>query len=286
MKLFSKRSALLLALFLIPLAATLVRGASAPARDGASPSDVEKPEWRALFESRGAQGSLVIREVAADGSARTFRHDPARCAERFTPASTFKIPNSLIGLDSGVIPDENFVLPWDGQKRWVESWNKDHTLKTAFQVSAYWYYQELARRVGEERMREYVQRLGYGNQDISGGIDQFWLSAGGLRISQEEQIAFLERLYRSELPVSERAQAIVRDIMILETGDGWTLRGKTGLGGRDDRWIGWLVGYLEQGGAVYFYALNIEGPDPGPEFRQKRHEIVRAALKDLGAMSE
>jgi beta-lactamase class D len=38
-------------------------------------------------------------------------------------------------------------------------------------------------------------KISYGNQDISGGIDQFWLSSS-LKISPKEQADFMEALYK------------------------------------------------------------------------------------------
>ena len=158
---------------------------------------------------------------------RYIHYDPERCAERFIPASTFKIMNSLIGLETGVIPDEDYVIQWDGTQYAIPSWNQDHTLKTAILNSVVWYYQELARRVGRERMQSYVDAANYGNEDISGQIDTFWLE-GGLRISANEQVEFLKRLYQDELPFSTRSVNIVKEILVLEKVGSYQLSGKTG----------------------------------------------------------
>ena len=166
-------------------------------------------------------------------------HNPTRADQEFLPASTFKIPNSLIALETGVIADEREVLKWDGQKRSVPEWNKDHDMRSAIAVSAVWFYQELARRVGAKRMQEWIDRIGYGNRDLSGGIDQFWLT-GGLRITARQQIEFLRRLYADELPFSARTRRIVKDILVLERTAEYVLRGKTGLAGARPAG-GWLV---------------------------------------------
>ena len=137
---------------------------------------------------------------------QTIRYNPEQCAERLLPVSTFKIMIVLIGLETGIIPDENYVIKWDGTQHDNPAWNQDHTLKTAMQYSVVWYYQELARRVGKEKMQHYVDAAGYG--DISGQIDTFWLD-GGLRISPYEQIEFLKRLYQSDLPFSQLSMKIV-----------------------------------------------------------------------------
>jgi beta-lactamase class D len=113
-------------------------------------------------------------------------------------------------------------------------------MKSAMKVSCVPYYQELARRVGDARMQEMVILLNYGNKDISGGIDEFWLT-GSLSISQVEQIDFLRRLCGSELPVSLRSMEITKKIMLQEETPEFTLRGKT-VGRLDEPSIGWFVG--------------------------------------------
>jgi beta-lactamase class D len=205
------------------------------------------------------------------------RYNPQRCAERLLPASTFKIMTALIGLETGVIPDENYVIPWDGTLYQITSWNQDHTLKTAFQNSVVWYYQEVARRIGRERMQQYVDAVGYGNQDITGNLDSFWLD-GAIRISADEQVEFLRKLYQDDLPFSPRSIALVKEIMLLEIDHAHQLRGKTGSGRMDSIYVGWFVGYEEVNGNVYFFATNITSTDPetdGPKARQILQEILK-----------
>jgi beta-lactamase class D len=212
------------------------------------------------------------------------RFNPERCAERFLPASTFKIMNSLVGLETGVIPDENYVIQWDGTQYNITSWNQDHTLKTAIQNSVVWYYQELARRVGEEKMQSYVASANYGNENISGQIDTFWLD-GELRISANEQVDFLRRLYQDELPFSARSTDIVKEILILEKTDSYQLNGKTGSAQRVLPHQGWFVGYLETSENVYFFATNFESVDPdGIANGEIAKRISRSILQELGLL--
>ena len=187
----------------------------------------------------------MVRDVVAG---RTVRHDPARGATRTSPCSTFKIPNSLIGLETGVVSDASFVLPWDGVRRPREEWNRDHDLRSALSHSVVWYYQELARRVGPDRMQKWVSAFSYGNEDISGGIDRFWLGSS-LRVSPDEQVDFLGRLHAGELPVSPRSVAIVKEILLQDApGPGIAYRGKTGScqdpGAPQPH--GWWVGSVEK----------------------------------------
>ena len=233
---------------------------------------------------QNTEGAFVLYDLKHD---RYLRYNEARCQQRFTPHSTFKIPNSLVGLDTGVIRDADFVIPWDSKKYPPESnlipeWNRDHTLRSAIKYSVVWYYRELAKRVGEQRMREYLRKFHYGNQNISGGIDRFWLNRG-LRISANEQIEFLKALYHEKLPVAPRAMQIVKEILVLEQTPDYTLRGKTGGGpqGEGGKYLGWFVGYLETKDNVYFFATNIDG-ESFAAVREPRLKITRQILTDLG----
>ena len=227
---------------------------SPPSTPTAPPVIEESPDLEKFFQ--GYSGAFVLYDLNND---RYTRHAPEQCAERLLPASTFKILNSLIGLETGLIPDENYVIRWDGTPYPNSSWNQDHTLKTAFQNSVVWYYQELARRVGRGKMQYYVDAADYGNKDISGKIDSFWLD-GGLRISADEQVEFLKRLYLGELPFSQRSIKIVKEILVLEDTGTYRLSGKTGAGQMGALNVGWFVGYVEEQGNAYFFAANIKGP--------------------------
>ena len=226
--------------------------------------------------------------ILYDRNAETFTEfRPEECRRRLTPASTFKILNSLIGLESGVIRDEHFVIRWDSVHRDFESWNRDHDLASAIANSVVWYYQELARRVGRARMSAYIDSTGYGNNDASGPLDSFWLGST-LLISAEEQVAFLRRLYEGNLPFSKRSVDIVKEILVLERNEKYVLRGKTGYA--DDRSgvaVGWFVGYVERSGNVYFFALNMTSPETerdGPIIALYRKSAAIAILKDLGIL--
>ena len=228
---------------------------------------------------QGFTGAFVLYDLNND---HYLRYNPERCAERFLPASTFKILNSLIGLETGVIPNENYAIQWDGTQYDIPAWNQDHTLKTAIQNSVVWYYEELARRVGREQMQHYVDAVGYGNQDISGQADAFWLY-GALRISADEQIELLKRLYQDELPFSERSLRIVKEILVLEETSAYQLSGKTGAGQMGERHIGWFVGYVIENGNVYFFAANIEGTTWDAN-GVKAKEIALDVLRSIGLL--
>jgi beta-lactamase class D len=186
--------------------------------------------------------------------------DKVRSGEGKLPASTFKIPNSIIALETGVVDDpDKDVFKWDGVTRSIEPWNKDHTLRSAIAVSAVPVYQEIARRIGAERMQKYVDLFDYGNRDIGGGIDQFWLT-GNLRIDPVQQIDFVDRLRRGVLPVSKRSQELTRDILtVTKVGDA-TIRAKSGLLGAEagKPSLGWMVGWVEKGSQQTVFAMNMD----------------------------
>ena len=208
-------------------------------------------------------------------------YNSAQYDSGFIPASTFKICNSLIALETGVAPDENLVIPWDSVRRQVPAWNQDQDMKEAIKNSTVWYYQVIARRIGSERMAAWIKNSNYGNQDISGGIDKFWLM-GELRITPHQQIDFLVRLYKDELPLSKRSMDIVKTIMINEKNDSYTLYAKTGwsMAGTTD--IGWWVGYIEKGDAVYFFANCVQNSNSeNPRYPACRKEIAMEIFKQL-----
>ena len=210
--------------------------------------------------------------------------DTGRSGQAFLPASTFKIPNSLIALETGVVQDpDRDIFKWDGVKRSIEAWNQDHTLRSAIAASAVPVYQEIARRIGAERMQKYVDLFEYGNRNIGGGIDQFWLT-GEMRIDPVQQIDFVDRLRRGVLPVSKRSHDLVRDILpVTKTGDA-AIHAKTGLLGAElgKPSLGWVVGWAEKGDAQTVFALNLDVREP--RHVAARMKLAQQCLIDIGAI--
>jgi beta-lactamase class D len=210
--------------------------------------------------------------------------DKNRSGEAMLPASTFKIANSIIALETGVVGDpDKDVFKWDGVVRSIEAWNRDHTLRSAIAASAVPVYQEIARRIGEERMQKYVDLLEYGNRDIGGGIDQFWLT-GKLRIDPVQQVDFVDRLRRGALQVSKRSQDLVREILpVTKVGEA-VIRAKSGLLGAETGKpsLGWLVGWVEKGGANTVFALNMDCLEP--RHIADRMKLTQACLSDIGSL--
>ncbi len=233
-----------------------------------------------VLDAEQATGAILIRRLS-DG--QEWTGGGARVEQRFLPASTFKIPNSLIILETGVVSDpEAEILPWDGVVR-SPGWDGDQTLRTAFVRSAFWAYQDWASQVGHDRMQAYVTALNYGSADIgpSGDIDRFWLE-GQLEISAREQVDFLQRLFARDVPFNAEVQDQVITLMRHRWGEGWMLRAKTGWAIRDEPNHGWYVGWLEAGDDVWVFAVNVD-LDYETGQGALRERLARTALITVGA---
>lgn len=242
-----------------------------------------KDDFKKFYDGYNVAGSFVLFDRNND---KYFFYNQSQFKQPFTPASTFKICNSLIGLETGVIKDENFIIPWDSVQRRIPTWNQDQDLKSAFKNSTVWYYQDLARRVGGERMKYWLDKANYGNADTSGGIDKFWLT-GGLRITPEQQINFLTRLHDNKLPFSQSSIEIVKKIMIAKDTLSYVVRAKTGWGFQDSLNVGWYVGYVESNNNVYYFANCIQtSDDNNPYFAKARIEIVYQILNELNLIEK
>lgn len=201
--------------------------------------------------------------------------------QRFLPASTFKIVNSLIGLETGRITDEKMVIKWNGVKAWNEDWNKDMAMNEAFKTSSVPYYQEVARRIGPDTMKQWIDTLRYGNMNITGAVDSFWLN-NTLKISPDEQLGLVKKLYFDKLPFQKRSQQIVKDAMLQENNTLYKLSYKTGWGFEDQSSIGWVVGWIEENRHVYFFVLLVKSPDKDIDMRTVRMKILKGILSQYG----
>lgn len=235
-----------------------------------------RPDLAGAFEKHNLTGTFVLYDLRHN---RLILVNPDRAARRMYPASTFKITNSLIALETGVIADAEEVIPYGGKPQPIKAWEKDMSMREAIKVSNVPIYQELARRIGPKRYQSWLDKFGYGNREIGADVETFWLK-GPLSISAIEQVRFLARLVDGHLPVSQRAQDIVTDIMTLEKGSDWALHGKSGWSVAPDPDIGWLVGWVRTEDDLYTFALNIDMRSRAD--RNMRMPLVRHFLQDLG----
>jgi beta-lactamase class D len=210
----------------------------------------------------GRDGALVLIDCTS-GAVSDCR--PQVSGEKLPPCSTFKIWNTLIGTETGIISSgDQDLYRWDGETRAIAEWNRNLTVKEAFRVSCVPAFQDLARKIGPVAMQSWLDRIGYGDRDMSAGIDCFWLPAKGRKtilITPMEQAQLLRRLTTGKLPFGEKALAVLKDVMMVRQTDRGILYGKTGSGADDSgRYtLGWFVGYVETGGQTYSFACALKG---------------------------
>ncbi|MFM7268017.1 MAG: class D beta-lactamase [Cyanobium sp.] len=239
----------------------------------------EEPAVAALFRQAGVEGTFVLLEERSGDLRGSNRQ---RAEQQFVPASTFKIANALIGLSVGAVSSVDEVIPYTGDANpFMREWLEPMGLRGAMKVSNVPVYQELARRIGQQRMGEAVVQLGYGNQRIGSDVSSFWLR-GPLAISAVEQTGFLSRLAHRTLPFPDGAQRQVADITLVDAGPGWSLHAKTGWQNAPGAGVGWWVGWVQQGERITPFALNLamKGAADAP----RREQLGRASLQALGIL--
>ena len=211
------------------------------------------PEIKTSFDKRDIVGCFILHDLENDTS---IIYNEERSKQEFLPASTYKILNSLIALECKVVEDENEIIYWDSLKRSVAIWNQSHNMKTGIKYSVVWFYQELARRIGEKNMQKWVRHVGYGNQQIGQKIDDFWL-VGDLRITPREQVEFLKHFVNEELPFASENIKKVKEMIIEDEQEGYVFRAKTGWADIGIP-VGWYIGYIEINNKSYIFVNNIE----------------------------
>ncbi|MCL4111760.1 UNVERIFIED_CONTAM: hypothetical protein GTU68_008362 [Idotea baltica] len=241
---------------------------------------IESTLIQEILDSAHLKGAVLIYD---EEKSRYYSNDFEWASTGHLPASTFKIPNSIVALESGVVEGLTSVFLWDGNERSFKVWERDLTFKEAFQVSCVPCYQEIARKVGFGTMRTYLDTLDFGEMRFdTATLDQFWLQ-GQSRISQFEEIDFLVRLVHGRLPILERTVVLLKEMMLIEDNPSYALRGKTGWSISNETNNGWFVGYLEANNSRFFIATNVE-PCPNfdmDKFAKVRIEVTIAALRGL-----
>lgn len=263
---------------LLSMLAIISLGAMSAAPAATAGETLVRDDLDAVFQEHGVTGTFVLYDVAED---RLTLVNAKRAETRFVPASTFKIANSLIALETGAVKDEAEVIPYGGKPQPFKVWERNMSMREAIVISNVPVYQELARRVGLDQYHHWLARLGYGNQETGSQVDRFWLD-GPLEISAVEQVKFLSALAQGKLDASAGAQEFVRDILRLESRDGISLYGKTGWQFSREPQLGWWVGWVERDGKIFAFALNIDMA--GKADIPKRTTIGKALLEKLGVM--
>ncbi len=238
-------------------------------QDNVTKREIVVPEFKTIIDSANVEGAILIYNLEED---KYYSNDFQWAKKGNLPASTFKIANSIIALETGAIENESTFFIWNGEKRRFKNWEQDLIFKDAFHFSCVPCYQEVARKIGTKRMNEFLDKLEYGNMIVdSTNIDLFWLE-GKSRINQFQQIDFLKRFYTSELPISERTERIMKRMMVIEEGNEYKLSGKTGWSIRNGNNNGWFVGYIQYKNKSYFFATNVE---PKEQFDMKMFPMIR-----------
>jgi beta-lactamase class D len=237
-------------------------------------------EFQTYIDSADVTGSILIYDLKDD---KYYSNNFNWAKKGHLPASTFKIPNSFIALETGVVENDSTLFKWDGEERRLKVWEQDMIFKDAFHYSCVPCYQEVARKIGVNRMNKYLDKFDYGKMKVdSTNIDLFWLE-GESQINQYQQIEFLKGFYNSELPISQRTETIMKRMIVIEEDETYKLSGKTGWSIRDGNNNGWFVGFVEIKENTYFFATNIE---PNQRFNMDmfpmiRKELTFKALKQL-----
>lgn len=231
-----------------------------------------------LFRHAGIDGTIVIESV---GTGQRFVHNDLRSKQAYAAASTFKVLNTLIALEEGVITGADASFQWDGTRYEIADWNHDQTLESAFKVSCVWCYQQLARRVGAMKYPIYIQQSNYGQLRQPFNETEFWLE-GSLTISAEQQIAFLRKIVERKLQFKMSSYDTLKKIMLTDEADRYRLYAKTGWATRNAPSVGWYVGFVETSDDIWLFALNLATRDASD--LPLRIQIAKEALKVKGAL--
>ena len=236
-------------------------------------------DLKKYFDAKNVDGSFTMLD---NGTGKITVYNMSMDTMRTVPGTTFDIINSLIGLETGKVGDEDMIIKWDGIKREDNDWNKDMDLKQAFKSGAAPYFRETARLIGHDTMKLYVDSLSYGNKNTDGPIDSFWLD-NHLKISPDEQLGLVKRLYFDQLPFRKSVQQSVRGMMLQEDNTAYKLSYKTGIGfDENNNSLGWLAGWIEENRHVYFFVTLLRSKDRNFDMVPARIGITKDILKHYG----
>lgn len=238
------------------------------------------------FRQRNVDGTFAMFDNIT-GEFTVYNLDRYRDSA-YLPASTFKIINSLIGIETGRVKDSATVIPWDGVTRAIPEWNRDLKMFEAFRYSAVPWYQELARRIGKDTMQHWIDTLGYAQRYtkpvIKNNLDTFWLD-NSVKITPDEQLGLVKKLYFGQLPFQPRSQRIVKNMMLMEDNSNYKLSYKTGWAHTENgSTLGWIIGWIEENRHPYFFVLQLESPDHEFNMGSVRLDIVKDILRQYGFM--
>lgn len=239
----------------------------------------EDNSLKKYFDKNNVEGSFALLD---NGRGEFTIYNLKRDTTRTLPASTFKIVNALIALETGVATTDSTIIKWDGVQRNNVEWNQDLSLARAFKYSSVPHFQEIARRIGRDTMQKWIDTLKYGNMKIGPAIDLFWLD-NSLQVSPDEELGLVKKLYFDQLPFRKGVQEMVRNMMLQQDNSNYKIYYKTGLGYNTEKHaVGWVVGWIEENKHPYFFALNIESQNKDADIVAIRINILNGILKQMG----
>jgi beta-lactamase class D len=196
--------------------------------------------------------------------------------QRLSAGTSFKILNTLIGVQTGKINNENTLIKTDSGS------GKSMTLKEAFNTSSFPYFQSLARQIGKDTMQFWIDSISYGNKNVSGSLDSFWLN-NSLKISPDEQLGLMSKIYFDQLPFQKYAQQMVENLMLQEDNTLYKLSYTTGTGiDQNNNSFSWTLGWVEENRHVYFFVTFIKTPDKNLDLKATGIHISKSILKEMG----
>ena len=239
-------------------------------------------DWSSYFG--GLTGAAVIYDRAEN---RYAVYNGELAGTRRSPCSTFKIISSLIGLEQGIILPDDSVRTWSGEMFWNEDWNRDIGFEDAFRTSCVWYFREVIDEIGRETMQKELEKLAYGNCDISDwkgeqntnnsnrALTGFWIESS-LKISPKEQTEVMERIFGENSTYSEETIEILKEFMRLpeEYGTDIPVYGKTGMGKTDGITVdAWFTGFAETSEEPVYFCVYLG--------QSEERDATSAAARDI-----
>lgn len=235
-------------------------------------------DFEKIFNEKKIDGTIVLESLKTK---EKFIFNEKRASLLLSPASTFKIPHTLIALNENIVTVDSIII-WDKTDKGMENWNKNQTLSSAFKFSCVWCYKEFTKKIKKQKYENYLEQFSYGNKIIGNDISDFWLD-GSLKISTFQQVDFLKRLYKNDLPFEQKNIDILKEIMVDEKTEDFTIRAKSGWSTRFESESAWYVGYIESKNDVWFFATNLI--TKGQKDLPLRKEITLKALRVKGIIN-
>ena len=268
-----------------------------PAQNISKPGNNVNPEetisvrtgFNKYFDACNSSGCVVIFN---NNQKQWITNDSVLMKSEKLPASSFKIMNLLIALETGVIRDENEIFIYRGETDTAKygfrpETYRNMTVKEAFEISTVWVFADVAEKVGRENYSHYFNLCSYGNNNLTEPGTDFW-NFGPFGISPLNQVQFIRSLHTGNLPFSTRNMEKVKQIMLTEKTDNYAIHAKTGWTREGGVNTGWWVGYIETGEGVWFFATLLlqDRKYNSPTFGPCRKEITKKVFRELGIIKD